>query len=219
MFEAERFASTVAPASAASDETGIGIQKSSQYLRVHDEAGHVFRCEEKIGAERCLLAGKRNRISSRAVAGSEMPALVELAVVRQMHLRRDAEESSAMHRDGTIVEAPAMAKRRAEQNERQKITRTLDDPRDARLDRFEKRILQEEIVDRVAGERELREKRQRRSARIAGARDIEDRFRVRLRVGDRDPRRRGGHAREAVPVDRMERHVCRRFERASVARD
>ena len=51
MLLADRFASTVAPASAAHVEGGIGVQTSSQISTCSDEAGQVRRLEDQVAAE------------------------------------------------------------------------------------------------------------------------------------------------------------------------
>ena len=93
------------------------------------------------------------------VAGRVPAALVELAVGRQVRLRRDAEQLAAVDHDGAVVEAVAVAQRRADDEHREEIVGCLDQARDRRLDGVEHGILHHEVVDRVPGEAQLGEDR------------------------------------------------------------
>ena len=56
-----------------------------------------------------------------------MPALVELAIIRQMNFRHDAEQVAAMNRKRAIIKPPFVAQRRADKYQRQKIGRRGDE--------------------------------------------------------------------------------------------
>ena len=68
---------------------------SSQTSTCEHEAGHVGRPEEQVGAERHAVAGDVDGLAALVVAGREVAPLVELAVGRQVGLRRDAEDAAA----------------------------------------------------------------------------------------------------------------------------
>ena len=78
-----------------------------------------------------------------------MPALVELAVIRQEHLWHDAEQPAAMDRDAAIIETPPPAKRRADDKHRVQLFAGGDKPRDLRDHGIEHRVLKQQIVDRI----------------------------------------------------------------------
>ena len=64
-------------------------------IRDRDEAGHVGRGEQQVGAERHLPAGEGEG-GADVVAGREVATLVELAVRRQVGLRRHPEDLAAV---------------------------------------------------------------------------------------------------------------------------
>ena len=61
-----------------------------------------------------------------------MPVLVELAVVRQVDLRHDAEQPAALDGDGRVVDAPGVAERRADEQERPQRGGAFDQPERSR---------------------------------------------------------------------------------------
>ena len=126
MLLAERLASTVAPASARLGARRHRHPEVLADLGVDDEAGQVLGREQEVGAERAPRAG-RSRIVPPSVpcAGGEVPVLVELAVVRQVDLRHDAEQPAAVDGDGRVVDAAGVAQRRAEEQQRQQLRRSL----------------------------------------------------------------------------------------------
>ena len=72
-----------------------------------------------------------------------------------------------------------------------------------RLDRVEQRVLQQQVLDRVAGQRQLREDGQRRRPRRGTRRAVREHGRgVGRGVGDDGAQGGGGDAQEAVPVER-----------------
>ena len=94
--DADRLISTVAPASAASDEGGIGVHRSSQISTKKREQRLLFDLEQQARAERDVaLTAQVDRVAGGVVAGRELAQLVELAVVRQVGLGRDPEDSPA----------------------------------------------------------------------------------------------------------------------------
>ena len=82
-FDAERLASTVAPASAASALGGTGTQRSSQISVCSDEAGAgAGASDQDVGAERDVVTEQRDRVAARRRRRLEPAQLVELAIVR-----------------------------------------------------------------------------------------------------------------------------------------
>ena len=209
MLLADRLASTVAPASAA---VRAGRDRHPEVLAdlgMDDEARHVLGREQQVGAERRGLA-RRAAISPPSVPSPEAKwrLLVELAVVRQVDLRHDAEQPAAMDRQRAVVEpvAHGAAARRpaAAATARPSLGDHLGD---RFLDRVEQRVLQQQVVDRVAGQRQLGKHRQapptarrrsRATRRMASA----------LAAGSAMLHRggAGGDPREAVTVEGAEGH-------------
>ena len=153
MLDAERLASTVAPAQRRQRRWRHRDPEILADLRMNDEAGKVFRREQLIRPEGGDLAADFYRAAFGALARSEVAALVEFPVVRDMDLRNDAEKPAAMRCYRAVVDAAAVAERGAEKDERQEPVDSRDDIGDRVLDLVEQRILQQEVVDRVAGQR------------------------------------------------------------------
>jgi hypothetical protein len=82
MGEPDRFAITVAPASAASAAGGTGTHMSSQ-ISTPARSRQVGRGEQQVGAERGVLPGHRD-LAGDVVAAGEGAGLVELPVGRQV---------------------------------------------------------------------------------------------------------------------------------------
>ena len=152
-----RFSSTVAPASAACDDGGIGTQTSSHTSAWTTSPGTSSASNSRSGPNGASRSPTRMSSPRLVVAGRVPAALVELAVGRQVRLRRDAEQLAAVDHDGAVVEAVAVAQRRADDEHREEIGGCLDQPRDRRLDGVEHGILHHEVVDRVAGQAQLGE--------------------------------------------------------------
>ena len=133
-----------------------------------------------------------------------MPALVELAVVRQVHLRRDPEHDAAVDDDRAVVEPVVAVQRGTDHDHRAELAAGLNDLLDRDQHRVQDRVLEEQVVDGVAGEEQLGEDRDGDPVLVAGTCLGEHGGRVRRRVSNRHRRRSGRHAREAVRVGRGE---------------
>ena len=175
---------------------------------MQDESGHVEGLEEQVGPERGLEVGDPDVFALLVVACREPAALVELAVGRQVRLRRDAQQLAAVDHDGAVVEAVAVTQRRADDEHGEEIDGCLDQPHDGRLDGVEHGILHHEIVDRVPAETQLGEDGDGDRLGIALPGRVQHGLGVRGRVGDRDGNGAGRDAREAVPVGALEREGC-----------
>ena len=93
-----------------------------------DEARHVERLEQQVGPERRLEVADADVFARLVVARRVPAALVELAIGRQVRLRRDAEQLAAMDHDRAVVEAVAVAQRRADHEHGKQIDGCLDQP-------------------------------------------------------------------------------------------
>ena len=91
--EPEMFVRIVAPARAASWLGGTGTHMSSQTSTWSAKPGTSVGPEEQVGSERDPVARDVDGLAALVVAGREVPPLVELAVVGQVGLRRDAENA------------------------------------------------------------------------------------------------------------------------------
>ena len=171
---------------------GTGTQKSSQISACTTRPGTSVGREQQIGAERRGRAPPiADRLAAVPVARGEMPLLVELAVVRQVDLRHDAEQPAAVDGERAVVEPAAdgaAARRPAAPaaGPADPATQRVDGV----LDRVEQRVLQQQVVDRVAGEREFGEHGERRPCGRTGPRAP-----ARLRRWPPDRRARSGSCR------------------------
>ena len=105
--------------------------------------------KQQVCAEWDLVPGHRDRPAGDADARGEMPALVELAVIRQKNLWHDAKQLAAMDRNPAVVKLPMGAQRRADDKHREPVPAGLDEAIDLGFDRVEQRILKQQIVDRI----------------------------------------------------------------------
>ena len=200
MFEAERLARIVAPASAPADEGGTAAQKSSRDLHVEDETVEVARLEDQVGPERDVLPAHPDRLPHDVAALGEPSLLVILPVVGQEALRHHPEQSAARDRQRAIVEPSRTPQRRAYQQDRRQTGACGRDVRDGVLDGVEERGLQEEVVDGVGGDAELGKDRQVHPRRIRAPGLLEDGVAVVADVGRAHARRACRHPDEAMPV-------------------
>ena len=173
-------------------------------LGMHREVRQVGRLEHEVGAERRVGGADADRLAGDPGARREMPRLVEFPIVRQMRLRHDAEHGAAVDRERAVEQPIAVAERRAHEHERQEVPRAGGDPIDRGLHRVEQHRLEPEILDRVAGNAELRKHRDRHPVAIERPERVEDRSGVPLRIAERHGHRDGGRADEAMAVGRAE---------------
>ena len=140
-------------------------------LGMDDQARHVVDVDEQVGAEGdavehfsvlALGEGRPEPLVDDARAGGEVPLLVELAVVGQVGLRGDADDLAAVDQDRAVVEAVAMAKGGAHHDEGQQVGGASGELDERGLDLAQQHVLQEQVVDGVAGDAELGEERDRR---------------------------------------------------------
>ncbi len=80
------------------------------------------------------------------------------------------------------------------------------DPMDRGLDRVEQRVLQQQVLDRIARKAEFREHREPDASAMAGGGRREDRLGIAGRIGDAGLDRSGRDPQEAVGIDRSEHH-------------
>ncbi len=172
------------------------------------QSGHVTHVEEQVGTERHHRAVERDRGAALVVAGGEVAPLVELAVRRQVGLRGHPEHPPAVDHHGAVEQPVAVPQRRTDHEHRQQVGGRLDQQAEGLDHLVEHRVLQEEVLDRVAGQGQLGKDRDRGALLRAGPRLGEDALGVRRGVRERDRHRAGGHAGEPMAVGRGEVHGC-----------
>ena len=156
-----RLTSTVAPSSAASALGGIGTHMSSQTSTCRRRPGTSVAAKMRSGPKGTSSPPTVMELPVLVVARREPAALVELAVVGQVGLRRDAEDLAAVDHDRAVVDPVALHERRADDEHRQQVGARLDDLGERLLHRVEQRVLEEEVVDGVAAQAQLGEHRHR----------------------------------------------------------
>ena len=95
---ADRLSRISAPASAARGARRLRHPEVLADLDVERERGGSRCREHQVGAERRLMPGDGDRSAAHALAGGEMPPLVEFAVIRQKYFRDDPEHMAAVDR-------------------------------------------------------------------------------------------------------------------------
>ncbi len=165
----DRLASTVAPASARPLDGGTGTNMSSQISTPMVRPATSAASNSRSVPNGARLAGDGDLQPGDAVAGGELPALVELPVVRQVQLGHHAEHLAAVDDDRGVEQPGLVPQRRADDEHRQQVGRRLDDGRQAVVHRVEQGVLAQQIVDGVAGQRQFREQRDRDALRPSSA--------------------------------------------------
>ena len=112
-----------------------------------------------------------------------------------------------MDHHGTVVDAVALAQRGTDDEYRTQVGACLHDRPDRVVRSLEQRVLQEQVVDRVAGQAQLGEERHRDAFVVTAAGLCQDGLRVGPGVADGDRQRAGGDPREPVRVGRFEVHT------------
>ena len=202
----EMLASTVAPASAAPALGGTGTHMSSQISTCSARPGTSVARNTRSLPNGTSWPATVMTSAGPVGAGGEVPLLVELAVGREVHLGRDPEDRAPVDHDRAVVEPVQAAQRCADHEHRAQVAARLDQVGHGLLDRVEQGLLEQQVVDRVAGQAELREDRDRHAVLVTGARLGQHGGRVGGRVGDGHGHGAGGDPREALGVGREEVH-------------
>ena len=121
-------------------------------------------------------------------ARHEMALLVEFAVVRQVGLGHDAQDHAAMDDDGGVVEPAGHAQRGADDQDGEELVGRLDHLGDRPLDLVEQRILQQQVLDGVGRQPELRENHDGGAGLVALAGQPQRLRKIVGGVGDPGPR-------------------------------
>ncbi len=175
------------------------------HLGVQDETGHVLRGEEQVGPDRDVLAEQPDR-AGHVVARRDLPALVELPVGRQVRLGRHAKQLSTVDDRRHVVDAVTVPDRQPDDQDGQQVGRRRDDLAQGRLGLVEQRVLQEDVLDRVARERELRVDDEPDPLLSASPRGDQHGTRVGRWIPDGRMQGRGGDPQEPVAVEGAEVH-------------
>src|SRR5947207_864550 len=185
-------------------------------LYVQDESRHLGEAEQQVGAEGGVLPGQRDRAARAPVAGRELARLVELAVVRQVGLRHDADQPPAAEERRAVVEAAVDRHRQADQRGERQVARAREKLRERVLGGVDQRALVEQIVAGVGGKAKLGEHGEQRLVARGLLHELERRVGVVPGIADAHARRRHRDAREAVTVQ-VEEIVAGRHLQAILA--
>ena len=153
-------------------------------LDVQDQAGDVGDVEEQVGSQGHSLPGDGDRLAAAVVARGEVATLVELAVGREVGLRGDAEDATAVDHERAVEDAAPVDQRSADEQDRQQVAALLDQHADRVADGVEEGVLEEQVLDGVAGQAQLGEDRDRDALVVAGAGLLQHGPHVGRRVGD-----------------------------------
>ena len=107
-------------------ERGLGARRHRHPhvladLDVQREARHVGGAEDQVGPERHARHRERDRAAAPVVAGREPAPLVELAVGRQVGLRRDTQHPPAVDHDRAVEHPGAVHQRRSDDQHRPQV--------------------------------------------------------------------------------------------------
>ena len=99
MLDADRLASTVAPASAAYVLGGIGVHRSSQISTSSTNAGRSRQANTRSGVNGHGGPEQRQLVADEIARGAELALLVVLVVLGQVALGHGAEDPPAVDDD------------------------------------------------------------------------------------------------------------------------
>ena len=176
------------------------------HFGVDDEARQILGCKEQIRTERSGARADRDLLAFRAQTRSEMPMFVEFAVIRQMHFWHDAEKPAAVNGERAIVETRSPTQRCADENQRQQVSRGGNETVDGAFDARKQSILEQQVVDRIAGNRQFRKDGEPDRARREAAQHGLDRQRIGEGIGYARGDRARGNADKTMPIDRSKAH-------------
>ncbi len=174
-------------------------------LDVQHEAGHVGCLEQQIRAERRLDPGDPDS-AALVITRRDLAALVELAVGGQIRLGCHTQDGAAVDDHGGVVDAMPVAQRGADHQYRQQLGRCGDNVAHGVLDRVQQHVLQQDVLDGVAGQRQFRENGQRHTLVVALAGQPQHRGGVGRGVADRGVMSARGDPGKPLVVDVVEVH-------------
>jgi len=176
---------------------------------MNDEIGRIRRAEQEIGAERHLGVAESDRANVLRPARRKITLLVEFAVVRQVRLRHDAEQFSAMNDERAVEQSALQRKRRTDDHDRHPGAARVDDLCDLFGSALEQRLLKEQVVIGVGGNSKLGKQRNRALLVVSSLRQPQRLGAVGCRIGNTDFWDADRHARKTVTVDIVEHHAFR----------
>ena len=137
--------------------------------------------------------------------GGEVPLLIELAIVRQIRLGNDSPHLPAVEHYGAVEQSVVGAQRGSDDQDEVELARSLCKPGECGEHAVEQRVLEEQVLVGIAGERQFREHDE--ASVIVGSRlgEVEDLPSVVARIGHANARRGDSHADKSVGVGRVER--------------
>lgn len=174
-------------------------------LHVQHEIRVVRGGEQQIGPERRLEPADGDQ-PALVVAGGQLPTFVELAVVGHIGLGHHTQHGAAVDDHRGVVHPVTESQRGADHQHRQQFRRGRRQVGQRPFHRVEQGVLQQDVLDRVAGQGQLGKHRQRHALVVAFPGGAQHRRRVGVGVGERRVQRAGGHADEPVLVDAVEVH-------------
>ena len=182
------------------------------------EAGYRGNLEQQVRAERDVAPGDHDGRSAPVVAGGEMPALVELAVSGKIRLGSHPVDPPPGDDDGAVEKPVHVPQRRADDQDARQLRRCRGQGGEGLFDRVENRLLQQQIVDRIAGQTQLGEHGQDDALGTTEPSLLEHGGGITGRVGDRDRDRAGGDSDESLVVGVTKVHNLESASRWSVRR-
>jgi hypothetical protein len=161
--------------------------------------------QQHVGSERHGLAGEGQRAADHARAWREPATLVELAIVGQEALGDHGPHPAALYRDRGVVEPARVAQRRADHEQRRQRLALLGQCADGGLDRVEQGVLLQQVVNRVAGQAQLRQHQHRDARLVRLTHQGQHALGVGGGIRQLDLGNGGGDPDEAVTIGREER--------------
>ena len=172
---------------------------------VQHEVRQIGCGEQQVWTERRLHAGNPNS-AALVVTGRHLAALVELPVGGQVRLGRHPKHNAAMNDHGSVVDPVPVTQRGADHQHRQQLGGSRDDITQGVLDGVEQHVLQQDVLDGVPGQRQLREDGQGGTVVVALASQPQHRRGIGRRVADRGVVGARGDTGKALAVGVVEIH-------------
>ena len=148
-----------------------------------------------------MLAEEDDLALERVARRRELAFLVELAVIGDVGLRDDPQNAPARHHHGAVEQASLEPERRPDDEQRGPAARRPHEGCGGVQHRSEESLLLMQILQRVPGQRQLREQHDRGA--LPGGAGVQpfDLRRVGCGIGERHARDRHGGAHEIVRIE------------------
>ena len=113
------------------------------------ESLDIDRVKDQVVAKGDGLAQEQDLAAQGIPGGGELPLLIELAVIGQVGLWRQAQDPATVENDGAIEQLGVESQWRPHDQHRRQLLALLDQPRHGGLGSLQQRVLVKQVLIRV----------------------------------------------------------------------